>query len=572
MKIDMFVIVVLLIIFIVLYLAYTWALPKPLLGIPYDEAARRHLLGNVPDIMAHVRRTGRMRSWFSEHNLRHQAPLTQVWLRPFGRPTLFLADFRESQDILLRRNKEFDRGQRSVDLFAGPVPEHHISMLSSDPRYQRNKRLIRDLMTPHFLQEVAAPRVYEKAMALVQLWELKLEIARDRPFSAIRDISDAAIDIILAVAFDLDDEMSTVLRQISHLKRLGAKDLDIPMDADGSLDFPRVSPSVAIDACHAVGEYAGSLFKSLFPKALHRFKVMSNSRLRRHIRLKDEFIRSEIDKSIARLHGGRELKANSATDCVLRREVAIATSENRSPNFHSRWIYDELFGFFVAGYDTSTSAFSWLVKEISQNDRVQDKLRAALWAAYGSARDESRQPSATEILATPVPYLDAVIEESLRMHSPVGVQIREAIVDTEVLGHKITKGTNVFMIGTGPDFLSPPIPIPNDVRSKTSQSKYTYGTWDPQDMHLFKPERWIKSDVDGTEHYDHQSGPFLSFGLGRRGCSGRRLAYLELRIVLVLLLWNLKFDQLSGELGSFAAIDNMTTNPKGCHIRVSKLY
>ena len=85
-----------------------------------------------------------------------------------------------------------------------------------------------------------------------------------------------------------------------------------------------------------------------------------------------------------------------------------------------------------------------LVKEISQNDRVQDKLRAALWAAYGSARDESRQPSATEILATPVPYLDAVIEESLRMHSPVGVQIREAIVDTEVLGHKITKGTNVF--------------------------------------------------------------------------------------------------------------------------------
>lgn len=140
---------------VTLYHLYTWVLPKPIPGIPFDEAARHRLLGNVSDILNHVQRTGRMRTWFTEHNLRYQAALTQAWIRPLSRHTRSLADLKESQDILLRRNKDFNRGQRSVDLLAGSVPNHHIAMLSSDPRYKRNKKLIRDLMAPRFLQDIS---------------------------------------------------------------------------------------------------------------------------------------------------------------------------------------------------------------------------------------------------------------------------------------------------------------------------------------------------------------------------------------------------------------------------------
>lgn len=138
----------------IIFLVYSWSLPKPLPGIAYDESAAKSIFGSIPDILAHVRETGRLRTWFSSHNRRHNAALTQVWMRPLAKPTLFLADFQESQDILLRRNKEFDRGQRSLDLFAGPVPNHHISMTTSDPRYKENKKLIKDLMAPLFLQKV----------------------------------------------------------------------------------------------------------------------------------------------------------------------------------------------------------------------------------------------------------------------------------------------------------------------------------------------------------------------------------------------------------------------------------
>ncbi|KAF2972820.1 hypothetical protein GQX73_g697 [Xylaria multiplex] len=338
-----------------------------------------------------------------------------------------------------------------------------------------------------------------------------------------------------------------------------------------------------------VGEHAGSLFKSLFPKAFHHFKVLTNAQLRRNIATKEEFIRCGIDKTISRFKGHGERSVRSAMDSLLLKESDLATSERRKPDFHSREIYDELFGFFVAGYDTSTCAFSWLVKDIAENQRAQTKLRSALRDVFSSASAESRQPSATEISGASIPYLDAAIEETLRLHSPIGAQIREAIVDTDLLGQNTQRNERIqhkdwqallsntsrdyqipILIGTGPDFLSPSIPVPDSIRSNTSEKRYEYGSWDPEDMHLFNPERWIKVDEEGTEIYDHQAGPFLSFGLGPRGCSGRQLAYLELRIVLVLLIWNFKFHRVTGEIGSYASVDKMTTNPKFCYVHLSR--
>lgn len=137
-----------------LYLCYRWALPKPIPGIPYDESASRNIFGNLPEIREFVRKNGRLRPWLSSHPIRHKSPITQIWTNPFKNPSLIISDFQESQDILLRRTKEFDRSQRSVDFFAGIVDNHHIAMRSADPRFKLNKELVKDLMTPAFLNEV----------------------------------------------------------------------------------------------------------------------------------------------------------------------------------------------------------------------------------------------------------------------------------------------------------------------------------------------------------------------------------------------------------------------------------
>lgn len=139
---------------LLLFLAYRWALPKPIPGIPYDESARKTIYGNMPEILAYVKKHGRVRPWITAHPMRHNSPITQFWTSPFSKPSVIISDFQESQDMLLRRSKEFDRSRRSAALFAGIAGNHHIAMRSSDPRFKGNKELVKDLMTPAFLNEV----------------------------------------------------------------------------------------------------------------------------------------------------------------------------------------------------------------------------------------------------------------------------------------------------------------------------------------------------------------------------------------------------------------------------------
>lgn len=138
-----------------LYLAWQWALPKPLPGIPYNAAALKSILGDVVEIRQVKKDGGVVRTWFGQQNIRHNSPMTQVFITPLGKPAVVLSDFREIQDILLRRSKEFDKGGRVLQSFRGVIYNHHIGMPSSDPHFKRNRELVKDLMTPKFLNEVS---------------------------------------------------------------------------------------------------------------------------------------------------------------------------------------------------------------------------------------------------------------------------------------------------------------------------------------------------------------------------------------------------------------------------------
>lgn len=140
---------------VLLYLAYQWALPKPLPGIPYNTEAVSSLLGDAAAISAIQKQGGRPRAWFGEQNAKHKSPLVQVFVAPLSKPMLLLSDFREGQDILLRRGKEFDHGPRNLAAFSGVLANHHIGMRTSDPQFRANRELIKDLMTPNFLHTVS---------------------------------------------------------------------------------------------------------------------------------------------------------------------------------------------------------------------------------------------------------------------------------------------------------------------------------------------------------------------------------------------------------------------------------
>ena len=236
----------------------------------------------------------------------------------------------------------------------------------------------------------------------------------------------------------------------------------------------------------------------------------------------------------------------------------------------------------VGGHDTSGTTLSWVVKFLADNPHAQATLRRQLRTAYAAAHAEGRQPSVVEITKTSAPYLDAFVEESARVAPTLPIIIREAVVDTTVLGKPIPKGTSVVMYTNGPSYVFPGVPVAEELRSESSRAaRQRVGVWDDETMARFTPERWLKNkdpaeaggganEFDSVE-FDAQSGPMLTFGAGPRGCFGRRLAYLEIRLVTALLVWNFEFEKCPEALSSYNAKDILTTMPRKCFVKLRRV-
>ncbi|KAK1995371.1 cytochrome P450 [Colletotrichum falcatum] len=569
---------------LLLYGFYRWALPRPIPGIPHNAAAARHILGDVPSLLEGISRTGEFNLWLLEQASKLRSPLFQVMIRPLGRPIVVMADFREAQDMLLRR-REFDRSALVADILEGAGPEHHISM-KTGPEWRRHRRLLQDLMSPQFLREVAAPTVYAGVMRLVELWNDKARVADGRPFSAETDIYHGALDAVTAFVFGGAFPSSAIRPTMDLVRALADGDVARLRDrADGGgvggpLDFPEGQCDETIKATLNVAASIEQLQGSPIPRLKWWF-LEKTPAMRRTMRVKKAYVREEIAKALRRLHevGNEESKALSAVELVVLRERKLAEIEGRQPDFFSGTIVDEVFGVVVAGHDTTSTTMCWGVKLLADHPEAQAALRSALRAALPGALAGNRSPTVQEISGTRIPYLDAVMEEMLRCGGAAPLLDREALCDTELLGHRIPKGTVVMCLNRGPSMLLPALPIDEALRSEGSRAAKGGGlAWDDADVALFRPERWLVEPPAGSAaaaaaaaEFDPNAGPQLAFGLGPRGCFGRRLAYLELRIILTLIVWNFELLPCPDELSGYGAREGLTYKPKDCYVRLSAL-
>lgn len=227
----------------------------------------------------------------------------------------------------------------------------------------------------------------------------------------------------------------------------------------------------------------------------------------------------------------------------------------------------------MGGHDTTATAITWGLKNLSDFQDVQSKLRAELHAHHAEALAEKRLPTFQEINTTTIHYRDAVIEEILRCSDTEYGGIRTALVDADVLGYRIPKGTEVFLMGNGPSVFSPEFEIDDSLRTQSCiESKDKIGVWKHKGMADFDPERWMVDDkATGQKVFDPSAGPLLTFGLGERGCYGRRMAYVEMKLLITLIVWNFHLHKCPDELSTYAAIDKMTHVPQQCYVKPVKL-
>ncbi|XP_066315216.1 cytochrome P450 98A1-like [Miscanthus floridulus] len=151
-----------------------------------------------------------------------------------------------------------------------------------------------------------------------------------------------------------------------------------------------------------------------------------------------------------------------------------------------------LWDMITAGNDTTVISVEWAMAELLRNPRVQEKLQEELDHVVGRDRvlSETDFPN--------LPYLQAVVKESLRLHPPTPLMLpHRASASVKIAGYDIPKGANV-VVNVWAVARDPAV-------------------WDnPLE---FRPERFLQENID-IKGADFR---VLPFGAGRRVCPGAQL-------------------------------------------------
>ncbi|XP_025113171.1 cytochrome P450 3A24-like [Pomacea canaliculata] len=163
--------------------------------------------------------------------------------------------------------------------------------------------------------------------------------------------------------------------------------------------------------------------------------------------------------------------------------------------------------FFVAGYDTTSTALQFLAYNLACCPEAQEKVVQEIQNLIGDGKP-------TYEGVAKLKYLDSVVQETLRMFPPLNTVNRMASEEVTIKGVTIPKGAGVC------------VPIANVMR-------------DPEyfpDPDVFKPDRFIEG-ADGFVN------PFsnLVFGFGPRQCIGMRLALLQIKMAMVHVFRKVRF-------------------------------
>ncbi|KAL4586427.1 hypothetical protein LXL04_011063 [Taraxacum kok-saghyz] len=175
--------------------------------------------------------------------------------------------------------------------------------------------------------------------------------------------------------------------------------------------------------------------------------------------------------------------------------------------------------FLNAGTDTTSTALQWIMANLVKHPDIQSKLYDEIVSVVGPPPPPpppgvEPESAISEDELKKMPYLKAVILESLRRHPPGHFVLPHRVSkEMEVQGFTIPEGATInFMVA-------------EMGRDPT--------VW--EDPMEFKPERFmVNSDFDIT---GSKGIKMMPFGAGRRICPGSDLALLHLEYFVANLIW-----------------------------------
>ncbi|TFK64221.1 cytochrome P450 [Pluteus cervinus] len=443
----------------------------------------------------------------------------------FGDEQLYISDPRALHNIILKDHDAFE--ETSVFTETNKVIFGPGLIAVTGDQHRKQRKIVSPIFALPELRRLT-PVFYDIGEKLVSVIEREINVNKDSVFDMSEWVGRTALEsvgrTILGHSFD-------------------------PLDSPSSNPYTAAVKELipTIFSLSLVRQFAPFLSKLGSPSFRRRLVEWTPNQAVQKVKEMSDAMHTAamgILKSKKEELGKRE--ENGVDDMAESRDViSTLLRANEKAAFGEKLSDDELAGqitvLIFGAQDTTSSSLSRMLHLLASHPAIQAKVREEIRTAMGG---EQRRLGFEEIMG--LPWLDAVMKETLRLYPPVPFVRRTAIKertipysksgsldDDEITAVMIPEGTTIFVSIAGSNRLE--------------------SVWGP-DAKEWRPERWLNPDGDIKEVVENKvrlpgiySG-MMSFLGGSRSCVGYRFAQIEMKIILATLLSKFTFAATRDEV------------------------
>jgi cytochrome P450 len=194
-------------------------------------------------------------------------------------------------------------------------------------------------------------------------------------------------------------------------------------------------------------------------------------------------------------------------------KLLVDGSRAQGDEFDDRSLRDQLLSLFFAGHETSAMSLSWIHYLLDRHPEARAKLRAEVDQVLAG-----RPPTMPDI--DRLVYTEQVVNEALRLYSPIHSISRVALEDDTIGGYAIPAGATIYVSLYATHRLAKLWPDPD----------------------RFDPQRFTAENIESRPRF-----AFIPFAAGHRNCVGASMAIVELKLAVAMIAQRYELTLVPGQ-------------------------
>jgi cytochrome P450 len=281
-----------------------------------------------------------------------------------------------------------------------------------------------------------------------------------------------------------------------------------------------------------IQRHLDKVFPSLFKRLMAPFPYWQWFRDREldgHLQALRDAVAGFIAQARRRMEADPKLRENPTN--LL--EAMLAARDDPGSGLSDGDVSGNVLTMLLAGEDTTANTLAWMIYLLHRHPAALEKACAEV---SGKALDRYEDIAA-------LPFIDACINETMRLKPVAPIIILQPTRDTVVADIEVPKGTLLMcLMRAGP----------------TDEGRFP-------GARSFEPERWFSTSSNSPKRVS------MPFGAGPRLCPGRYLAILEMKMVMAMLLRAFDIEGVSTPDGAEAREHlAFTMYPEGLRLRLGE--